>query len=192
MNIGQYTFEDFKALVEKFHGYPAPGVLIGGCMVAKAQQLMPPDVLYQAVVETPKCLPDAIQLLAPLSLGNGRIAIADSGRYALSLYDKNTGEGWRVWLDHTKMERWPELKSWFLKLKPKHEQDTARLFAEMEDAGEQVLSWAAVRVKENYLYKKTEREIALCKQCGEAYQLPKQGARADGLCSACAGDSPYR
>ena len=37
MNIGSYTFQEFKRLAENFHGYAAPGLLIGGYMVEMAK-----------------------------------------------------------------------------------------------------------------------------------------------------------
>ena len=33
MNIRNYTFEEFVERVKEFHGYSAPGVIIGGFMV---------------------------------------------------------------------------------------------------------------------------------------------------------------
>ena len=33
MNIGSYTFDEFRRLAENFHGYAAPGLLVGGYMV---------------------------------------------------------------------------------------------------------------------------------------------------------------
>ena len=111
-------------MVQAFHGYPAPGVLIGGYMVAAAQQRLPAGTLYDAVCETRSCLPDAIQLLTPCSVGNGWLRVLHFGRYALSLYDKYTGEGWRIFMDPEKLEAWPEIKTWFFKLKPKKEQDS--------------------------------------------------------------------
>ena len=63
MNIGSYTFQEFKRLAENFHGYAAPGLLIGGYMVEMAKARIPEGTLFEAVVETRKCLPDAVQLL---------------------------------------------------------------------------------------------------------------------------------
>jgi formylmethanofuran dehydrogenase subunit E len=37
----------------------------------------------------------------------------------MTLYDKRTREGVRVFLDAKKVENWPEIKAWYLKLKPK-------------------------------------------------------------------------
>ena len=74
MNIGSYTFQEFKRLAENFHGYAAPGLLIGGYMVEMAKARIPEGTLFEAVVETRKCLPDAVQLLtlcsAPFQIGS--------------------------------------------------------------------------------------------------------------------------
>ena len=113
MDIGQYSFQEYCDLVQAFHGYPAPGVLIGGYMVTAAQQRLPAGVLYDAICETRSCLPDAIQLLTPCSVGNGWLRVLHFGRYALSLYDKHTGEGWRVFVDPAKLEEWAEIKTGF-------------------------------------------------------------------------------
>ena len=63
MNIGSYTFQEFKRLAESFHGYAAPGLLIRGYMMEMAKARIPEGTLFEAVVETRKCLPDAVQLL---------------------------------------------------------------------------------------------------------------------------------
>ena len=52
MNIGSYTFQEFKRLAENFHGYAAPGLLIGGYMVEMAKARIPEGTLFEAVVET--------------------------------------------------------------------------------------------------------------------------------------------
>lgn len=128
MNIGQYTFIEFKELAAKFHGYPAPGLLLGGYMVELGKQAMPEGTLFEVVVESRKCLPDAVQLLTLCSVGNNWMKIINLGKYALSMYDKHTGEGVRVFVDAKKLEKWPEIRAWFLKLKAKTEQDTEQLF----------------------------------------------------------------
>ena len=123
MDIGAYTFEEFRQLAENFHGYAAPGLLIGAYMVEKGKAALPEGTLFETVVETSKCLPDAVQLLTLCSTGNQRMKIHNLGRYAVSLFDKNTGKGVRVGLDAEKMAAYPELYAWFFKKKPKQEQD---------------------------------------------------------------------
>ena len=43
MNIGPHTFDEFVSIVKTFHGYQAPGVLIGGLMVDLALRNLPED-----------------------------------------------------------------------------------------------------------------------------------------------------
>ena len=186
MNIGRYSFQEYCDIVQAFHGYPAPGVLIGGYMVTAAQQRLPEGILYDAVCETRSCLPDAIQLLTPCSVGNGWLRVLHFGRYALSLYDKYTGAGWRIYLDPEKLEAWPEIKTWLLKLKPKKEQDSPKLFQEIETAGDSLCGLEPIEMQPQYLVRRSTGKIAVCPQCREAYPA------ADGnLCRACQGELPY-
>ena len=69
MNIGAYTFSQFHGIAEEFHGCAAPGLLIGGYMVELAKGMLPEGTLFEAVAETSKCLPDAVQLLSLCSTG---------------------------------------------------------------------------------------------------------------------------
>lgn len=186
MDIGSHTFDEFKEIARRFHSYPAPGLLIGGYMVEKAKEGLPQGTLYEAVVETGKCLPDAVQLLTPCSYGNGWMKIENLGRYALALYDKYTGEGRRVWIDPRKLAEWPEIESWFLKRKAKQEQDSERLFAEIEQAGDSYVEAAPVKVSEKYLKKRGMGSIHICPLCAEAFP-GKDGA----ICRGCQGESPY-
>lgn len=124
MSIGSRTHEEFMEEARAFHGYPAPGLIIGGYMVELAKRHMPEGVLYDAVSETAHCLPDAVQLLTPCTFGNGWLRVLPFGIYAVTLYDKATGEGVRVELDNDKLEPYDAIRSWFLKERPKKEQDT--------------------------------------------------------------------
>lgn len=186
MNIGPYTFEEFKQKAKDFHGYPAPGLLIGGYMVEAARSLLPKDILFEAIVETGKCLPDAVQILTPLSTGNSWMKVVNLGRYALTLYDKYTGVGHRVFVDTALLDDWPEIKSWFLKLKPKKEQDSDRLFAEIEAAGHTICSTQPVTIPKRFLQRHSMREIRVCPACNEAYP-----ASDGGICRGCQGEAPY-
>ena len=96
-------------------------------------------------METQKCLPDAVQLLTLCSTGNGWMRIVTLGRYALSLYDKYTGQGRRVWVDLDTLASWPEIYDWFLKRKAKKDQDTAALFNQIQKTGESYLAAAPIQ-----------------------------------------------
>jgi len=186
MNIGPYTFEEFKSRAAAFHGYPAPGLLLGGYMVAMAQRALPEACLFEAVVETKKCLPDAVQLLTLCSTGNNWMKVVNLGKYALSLFDKYEGKGFRVHIDLEKLKDYPEIQAWLLKLKPKKEQNTEELFREIENAGDSICAMSAVRVRALFLGHDHMGEIGVCPHCKEAYP------RDDGpLCRGCQGEAPY-
>ncbi|MGL1862981.1 MAG: FmdE family protein [Pseudodesulfovibrio sp.] len=186
MNIGEYTFEEFKQKAKDFHGYPAPGLLIGGYMVEAAKSRLPEDTLFEAMVESGKCLPDAVQLLTLCSVGNNWMKIKLLGRYAVSLYDKWTGEGIRVAIDQEKLAKWPEINAWFMKLTPKAEQDTDKLFAEIEAAGDTICSIRAIIIDKKYLGHGHMSSIDVCPVCGEAYP-----GNDGSICRGCQGESPF-
>lgn len=186
MNIGPHTFQEFKDMAAAFHGYPAPGLLIGGYMVEMAKAALPEGILFEAVVESRKCLPDAVQLLTPCSTGNNWMKVVNLGRYAVSLYDKYSGEGVRVSVDLGKLKAWPQIEGWFLKLAPKKDQDTPRLFQEIEDAGDTILRLEKITIHKRLLGHAHMARIEACPICREAYPT------SDGaICRGCQGEAPY-
>lgn len=186
MNIGSYTFSQFRVIAEEFHGCAAPGLIIGAYMVELAKGMLPEGTLFEAVCETSKCLPDAVQLLSLCSTGNKRLHIRDLGLYAVSLYDKNTGVGVRVSIDPAKLYSYPEIRAWFMKEKPKHEQDIVTLEREIEDAGHCICKVQRVQIDKDFLGHAHMGSIGVCPRCGEAYPLD-HGA----LCLGCQGQAPY-
>jgi formylmethanofuran dehydrogenase subunit E len=56
MTVCGRSFEDFLNTIERFHGWKAPGVVIGGFMVDLAQSHIAPDVETDAIVETAHCI----------------------------------------------------------------------------------------------------------------------------------------
>jgi formylmethanofuran dehydrogenase subunit E len=186
MNIGKYSLDEYSRLAESFHGNVAPGVLIGGIMVDAALERLNTTRLYDAICETHSCLPDAIQLLTPCTMGNGWLHIIDLGRFALTLYEKDTGRGVRVFLDAGKTAPWPEVRNWYLKLRSKRRQDLESLIDEILKAGVNLLGFQDIEVLPLFLARQSKGEIALCRVCGEAY--PKNHGP---VCRGCTGQSPY-
>lgn len=187
VDICGYGRQAYLDLITSFHGYPAPGLITAGFMVGMARRALPEGTLFDALSETGSCLPDAVQLLTPCTIGNGWLSVTDVGRYALSLYDKYTGIGVRVHLDLDKLGPYPRIREWLLKEKPKKEQDSDGLRDDMFSAGESILSLAPVRLKEGGFGKRSKGDIGRCPLCGEAYPL-----RTGGLCGGCAGLLPYQ
>ncbi|WP_081859170.1 FmdE family protein [Desulfohalovibrio reitneri] len=184
-HIGPHTFAEFIEEARRFHGYPAPGLIIGGIMVQAARRRLPEGVLFDAISEASSCLPDAVQILTPCTAGNGWLRVIDLGRYALTLFNKHTGEGVRVALDPEKLQDWPEFRDWFFKAKSKPEQDVDRLREEMRLAGESVLRIEPAQVKPEHVGKTSKGPIRACPLCGEAY--PERTGR---ICLGCQGRAP--
>lgn len=186
VRIRSYKFEEFVDRVRSFHGFEAIGVIIGGFMVDLACSLLPDRGLFDAICETPKCLPDSVQLLTPCTFGNGWVKVINLGRFALTLYDKETGAGVRVFVDPAKIGAWPELEAWFFKLKSKKEQSVEGLLDEARRAGTAICGVQFVRVADWVRSPKRRGRFAVCPQCGEGYPV------ADGeTCLACQGRMPF-
>ncbi|OPY89538.1 MAG: FmdE, Molybdenum formylmethanofuran dehydrogenase operon [Syntrophaceae bacterium PtaU1.Bin231] len=186
MKIGNYSYEEYLRLIQSFHGNPAPGLIIGGFMVDVALKSLPEGEFFDAICETPVCLPDAVQLLTPCTIGNGWLTILNFGRFAITLYEKYGGAGVRVYLDTSKLARYPEIHAWYFKLKPKKEQDKEALMNQIREAGEKLFGIERVRVNPESLRRKKMGPVAVCSRCGEAYP-----ARDGDCCKACQGESPY-
>jgi len=188
MNIGNYTFDEFLEKAAAFHGALDPGVIAGGMMVEIAKSNLPEGGLFDAICETTSSLPDALQILTSCTIGNGRLKIVDTSRFALTMYEEIKGEGIRVFLDLTKLDVWPETRAWLLKEKPRHKQDQNLIVEELKEAEDSIFSLERVRVKPEILEGKRKLGSAVkpCPSCGEAYR-----AELGNLCPACRGKGPY-
>jgi formylmethanofuran dehydrogenase subunit E len=153
-------------------------------MVNKAIQHFPAGVLYEALCETSKCLPDAVQLLTPCTIGNGWLRII-SLAVLLCLFNKDTESGVRVFPDPIKLDTWLELKAWYMKLKTKREQDLNLLISQIKQAGQEILKQQPIRIKPEVYRKIGRGPIVLCPVCRETYP-----AATGRPCLACQGETP--
>lgn len=186
IKIVSYSYDEYIHVVKSFHGDMNPGLAIGGFMVDLAMKHLPPGEFYEAISETAVCLPDAIQLLTSCTVGNGWLKVFEFGRFALTLYEKNGGEGIRVYLDTKKLVKWPEIHAWFFKRKPKEDKSLFAILDQIKEAGGEILSLQKVRVDPGALQRRYLGAVAVCPDCGEAYPV-RDGDR----CKACGGESPY-
>lgn len=184
--IGSYTVDQFIEAAGIFHGYAAPGLVLGGFMVDAALKALPDDILFDAISETSWCLPDAVQMLSPCSVGNGWLQILNLGLYAVSLYDKYTGHGVRIWVDLDKIAPDSEIRTWLLKTKPKKDQDSPLLRKQIIEAGASICSMRAVEVRQESRIKRSKGDIVACAICGEPFP-----AQFGAICRSCQGESPY-
>jgi len=155
-------------------------------MVELGKGMLPEGTLFEAVVETGKCLPDAVQLLTLCSTGNNRLHIRDLGLYAVSLYDKKTGVGVRVSIDPANLYAFPEMRGWFMKEKPKYAQDINELEREIELAGHSICKVQRVRIDKEFCGHAPMGTVGVCARCGEAYPMD-HGPQ----CLGCQGQAPY-
>jgi formylmethanofuran dehydrogenase subunit E len=172
--------------IERFHGFPAPGVVIGAFMVDWAQEEVDPGIEYDAIVETYRCLPDAVQLFTPCTFGNGWMRVLDWDRLALTLYDRNTRHGIRVWLDAEKTILFTTIHNWFLKLVPKHALPLENLLESVFEARRAVLSTQRVVVTDFFRRPKKD-SVGICLKCGEAFD-PIVG----DCCKSCQCDGYFK
>lgn len=149
--IGPYTIDEFIQAAGRFHGYAAPGLILGGFMVHEARGHIPEGVLFDAISETAWCLPDAVQMLTPCTVGNGWLRIFNLGLYAVSLFDKFTGKGVRVAVETDLLEPYPVIREWLFKLRPKKEQDSDRLREEIRMAGATICSVKDIALRPEFM-----------------------------------------
>lgn len=179
------SLEEYLSIIEKFHGWAAPGVVIGGFMVDWAQELLGGQVEADAIVETTHCLPDAVQLLTPCTYGNGWMKVLDWDKFALSLYDKKSLSGHRVWMDLERLCDFPNIYNWYMRLVKKKDLPLSVLNQDILSAGRKMLNAAPVQIT-RYYEKNKKGEIRMCPVCREAYPV-KQGLQ----CLACQGEGYY-
>jgi len=169
----------------EFHTYPAPGVLIGAFMVDYAMELLgvkKGQKLY-GICETPKCLPDALQVLAHITIGNNRLKIVPVGKFAIAMNlpsDEATADAVRVYVDQKKLKQYPTVDSWYAN-SPAFEKKTMKgqLFDEIFRAGRTILSFERVRIT---VKQKEKWSSVACPGCGE--MIPDYLMEGDH-CAAC-------
>ncbi len=177
--------------LSEFHTYPAPGVLIGAFMVDYALALLgvTADQKLYGVCETPKCLPDALQVLARCTTGNNRLKVVPIGKFAITLNapsDGETAEAVRVFVDLDKLKNYPMIDVWYAN-SPAYDKHTMKglLQDEIFRAGRQILSFERVRVT---VKKKKKWSSVTCPCCGET--VPDYLIEGD-RCGACGSMKYY-
>lgn len=185
MNICTYSYKEYLHLVQSFHGKLVPGLIIGGFMVDLAMKHLSAGEFFDAVCETPVCLPDAVQILTPCTIGNGWLSVVPFGKFAVTLYEKYTGQGVRVCLDTGKLNNWPEIRDWYLK--KKSEQNSYVLLGQIKEAGHRLLVIQSVQVNPEKVRRKKMGPVDVCPVCGEAYPT-----RDGEKCRSCQGEEFYK
>ncbi|OPX64786.1 formylmethanofuran dehydrogenase subunit E family protein [Methanoregula sp. PtaB.Bin085] len=178
--------------LSEFHTYPAPGVLIGAFMVDLALELLgvSMDRKLYAICETPKCLPDALQILARCTTGNNRLRVVPIGKFAITLNtptESETADAVRVYVDLQKLKKFPTIDLWYAN-SPAYDRHTmkGRLRDEIFRAGRDILSFENVRVP---VIKKKKWTSVTCPCCWET--VPDYLFQGD-RCGACGSMRYYK
>lgn len=178
------AYEDFVIRMEEFHGYRSPGILLGALMVEAALKEGATTPYLNMVTETIVCLPDAVQLLTPCTIGNGFLQILDWGKFALTAYDRKTLAGVRVWLNHDALTGYPLIHSWFERsLKTREKPAFEELAPEILKAGADLIAHRPVRLHQA-LKSAQHVPTGRCPNCRESYPLHFGAA-----CPSCAGQA---
>jgi formylmethanofuran dehydrogenase subunit E len=195
------TLENYLRKVADFHGcfQKAPGIVIGCYMVEYAMELIgEPRGTLNAVVETRVCLTDCVQVMTGCTIGNKHLKLHDHiGKYAFTLYDRDTKHGVRVYLDVNKIdkERYPELHAFHTRSRnPKVLTDMTirkhsgqRVVDDFLKAKREVLSYEFVKV--NLPAKEAMHPSIACTKCGEPFLFT--GKPEEAVCQPCGGKSYY-
>lgn len=193
------TDNEFLALVENvyaFHTKRAPGIPIAVQMVFLAKEKLG-KVKLGAVAETQVCLSDAIQFITGCTIGNKYLTLLDKiGRYALTLYDRSNGKGFRVSvaLDKIDPEKMPETRKFFLRQRDPQVQndnnarmESAKIIvAEFIANGRDIFDCQQIQMK-NFA-KPPIAAAVVCHKCGESFLVENEG---DSSCRVCNGKDSY-
>ena len=180
-------YEEFLIRMEEFHGYRSPGILLGGLMLDVGLKEVGQTPYLNVVSETVVCLPDAVQLLTPCTYGNGFLQVLDWGKFAVTVYDRQTLKGERVWLDNDRIPMFPLIRFWFERSGERKEKPPFReLAAEILSAADELVVHRAVTLLKA-LKDSNPVPTGRCPDCGESYPLGF-GKR----CPACSGSAYYR
>jgi len=181
--------EYFRRCID-FHGYAAPGMLIGVFMVDYALEVLgkaPTDKIF-VTSETHKCLPDPPQVIMHATAGNHRLRILPIGKFALSMTpftSEENARGIRIYLDREKLGRYPAAALWYDNSPGFKGSMKRQVIDEILAAGRDILSVECIRMK---VSRKQKWRSARCLKCGEP--VPED-LMEQGLCAGCGSMAYY-
>ncbi len=175
----------------------APGVPIGVAMLNLAMEKLGKVEKLGAIAEARACLSDAIQALTGCTVGNKLLKIYEEiGRYALTLYDRSSGEGVRVFVDLKRIdaEKTPETYRFFLRHRPREVQTDMKaraasaslIIEELTRTDWSIFGWEKVIVAD--LQREKFLPVKVCSKCGESFTCQKED---DSECLVCSGRLAY-
>jgi len=190
------TFEQAVERVYAFHTKRAPGIYIGVAMVQYAIEALGDEnrEKLNAVCETSTCLPDCLQVLVGCTVGVRYLKLREEiGRYAFSLFNRNTGDGVRVFIDLDRIDpgKTPELYRFFCRTRHvpdnrSREESAKKVVEEFSRVGRNVLGLQRVQ-----LLKYGKEDILPAKRCPKCRESFLARSETQETCDVCSGDSAY-
>ncbi len=191
--------KEFMEIAEKvwaFHTKRAPGIPIATEMVLIAQRELG-EKKIAAIAETRACLPDPIQVLTGCTIANGGLKMYDEiGRYALTLYNRKSGKGVRVYVDMNKIDKdkMPETYKFFTRTRDPELRTNMELrkasgekvVEEFLAANRDIFTFQHVTIKDPG--KLPVPPVAICEKCKESFTVRQPD---DKLCLVCSGELAY-
>lgn len=196
--LSEKEFEKVVEEVYRFHTKRAPGIAIGVAMVDLARQhLGTIKGKLNAIAETQACLSDVIQVMTGCTMGNRYLRVMkDLGRFALTLFDREDGNGVRVSIDLKKIDpkKTPELYKFFLRERDEEVQKGGeareisgrKIVNELISVGRDIFRIERVKVREHG--KPPMLPAAICQSCGESFLKRDESHK---LCDFCSGINKY-
>lgn len=181
-----------------FRGGAEPGVAYGLKMVQAAKDFLKIRDLKKAdlyvIIESSRCLPDAIEFLTGCTIGNGRLIIKDYGKMAASFIDLNTKRAVRVTIvpEFQRRDIAHSRRSVSLKQQRKFGQITTHharhAFEILKIPTKELLRVQKIKLMEPVPTTRPPTKIVFCEKCGESIREEKARVQ-DGkiLCLVCAG-----
>jgi len=181
----------------EFHCHRAPGLLIGIAMIDVARtELGQTQGKMNAVCESVSCLCDVTQLLTGCTIGNRYLKIhGHLGRFALTLFDRDNGNGIRVFIDLDRIDasETPELHKFFFRQRsaevkaggPARAESARIVVDEFMKVRHKVIKTQKVSV--HSYGKESKLPAARCEKCHESFL--KTGEET--VCEICSGNFSY-
>ncbi len=182
------SLEKYIALAAK-DGRTRSGIVLGIRMILRAlrelgiEEVPRPDRTLLAIVETDRCLPDAVQVVTGCRLGNRTLKHKDLGKMAVTFLDVATNRALRL---AARESGYRKALAQFADMEK--EEALSRAYREFPD--EELFTRQWVRVEfgpEDLPGHRGQR--AVCGECGEGVSFGRVVKR-DGriLCRSCAGE----
>ncbi|MCK5684918.1 hypothetical protein KAJ27_12385 [bacterium] len=170
-----------------FHKKTAPGIYLAVIMLELAEKKFNIKEKSNYVMETHFCIPDPIQILKGATLGNRYIRHEiQSGRFAFTVFNRDTKKGLRVYVDSKKIDRekMPYFYEFYFRCRDlsslTREEHNKFVIEEIKKLGENMISSQEVMV--NLDEKEPMKRTDLCTKCGEVFLLNYEDQKICGEC----------